>query len=439
MDVKKSLFIFLAALAVVYGGYGLGRAVAGPKQGLDYAQYYMAGRMVVEGDGGALYESGPDYQRRAERYGVEGVVAEGERLDVMTNAYPPFVALLSAPLALVPYDVSRFVFLAASVAASALAALLLFAGRDRKTGGELRAAALAATFIFFPLHYSLYMGQMNSLLLVLLVAALQLGRRGRQVAAGLLLGAAAAIKLFPLVLAAFFALKRQYTLAATAAASAVILSLSAMPVTGADVYAEYFTAVLPSQLDGGAFYRNQGVPAVLSRLLTENDVVASLGHHPTLVTVLSAAAAVVALGAVFYFTKRNTDEGRSPYELEFSLVLAATIMVLSKSWEHYAVFLLPAYLFLYERFAYRGSGDGGTVLFLAALSYCVWSFVLTTGCEYRALPYHVLSNIPLSAKFTATLVLYLCVLYVVGRRDEGRYVRSWPLESPASEPGRYRR
>jgi hypothetical protein len=136
--------------------------------------------------------------------------------------YPPLLAFLAAPLALLPLEAARWIWFLGSEACLLGAAWLTWRwlGGDRVAGG----AVLAVWCLAGTVPENLVLGQVNPLLLVLTAGALYSWDR-RPGAAGALIGIATALKLWPAVLAlGFLAGKRWRALALSAATAAALLA-----------------------------------------------------------------------------------------------------------------------------------------------------------------------------------------------------------------------
>jgi len=436
--------VLLYGLAVVWGGYNLGRAAFGPKLGEDFRSYYIGSRALLEGRPEILHGTIEEYRERAAAYRIPPIVEDGEPIDVIVSPYPPPAALLMAPFATLSYRPSLLAFSLVSVASSILAIVLLFADRsDPARRRHAIATGLALSAIFFPTAYSLYMGQINGVLLLLCVLALHQSRRGRDTWAGLALAPAIAFKIFPALLLLFFALKRRWTTVLAAVAGVAALVALTLPWYPPETYARYVTQVLPDSYVGGTWVRNQGLHGVLLRLFTENPHVTPLVDAPALVGPLAALGGLLTLGALIAVARRPTDRVSRRYAIEFSLYLVAALLLLSKSWEHYGIFLLPAFLLLGENAVERLGGNGDTTkeargargaaapLFLLAAAFSVWAFVLTAGAEYRALPRARIAQPLFAAKFLATVTLFAVGIAALRYRTTARrqLVRNSPDSS----------
>jgi hypothetical protein len=169
----------------------------------DLAVYHRAGARVVEAQ--------PLYQAADGHYQFK---------------YPPFAALLFAPLGRLPLEAAKAVWFAivilAIVGSLALSRRLV---ADTRHGTVLVVLTLLVEAKFF--GHELTLGQANAVLLFLLLVALHRLREGGSVAAGLLLAVAISVKPYALVFLPFLALRRQ--LRALGAALLGLAACSAAP------------------------------------------------------------------------------------------------------------------------------------------------------------------------------------------------------------------
>lgn len=430
--MHRMLLFFLLAASLVNGLYNLGIAVRPASQGGDFEQYYVAASLVRVGEAGTMYDRSPLYQQKAKEFGVRGVpLGGGKERKITTSAYPPLVAYLMVPLSVLPYDVARYVFFLLSLAAFAATAPLLVANREAGQRRTLVLAGWAAVTLFYPVFRTLWLGQINAVLLFLCVLALHLVRRRRVWLAGLLFAVAAHVKFFPLVLLPFFLVKREYRLLGTTLLFITVIAAISVAVGGLGLHEMYFNKVLPQQYFAGAYFRNQGFSGFFDRLLTRNDCVPSLGHFPRLAHLLSLAAGLVVLAATYVSVGSRSRAGSLHYDLGFAACFVAALLFQAKSYENHHVFLLPAFLFSFEALTYQHR-SGRLLPLLLTLSFCVWSFLLKLEVEYEKLPRTILLNPMFSAKFFATLMLWtVCVRLLTSTGDPERHAEVVTSASPS--------
>ena len=97
-----------------------------------------------------------------------------------------------------------------------------------------------------PVLNQVYQGQLNCLLAALLTAAWILDRRGHPALAGLAVGFAGALKLYPLFLLAYFAFTRRWLGLASGAGSFLIYNCIAVAAFGAEAFDSYANEVVPA-------------------------------------------------------------------------------------------------------------------------------------------------------------------------------------------------
>jgi hypothetical protein len=165
--------------------------------------------------------------------------------------YPPLAAELFRLLAILPYRLAKVLFTAGAVASWLLTARL--AARGRAAGR----AVIIAGALFFPLYLHLERGQIDLLLLPLVLAAWL--RRERPLLAGGVLVLAATFKpallgLLPVMLALGY---RRWALATTACAA--VAAAATFAISGPRLVAAYVTDVLPR----AALYGEGGTEGML--------------------------------------------------------------------------------------------------------------------------------------------------------------------------------
>jgi len=418
--------LFLLALCLSWGGFNLGRSLFGPKFGLDFTQYYVASRMAFEGEAHDIYRRDHHYRAKAAVYGA--VTDTGTS---MTNAYPPFAALCLAPFALLPFRPALLFFSITSLLALGAGVWTFFADDKTPARRDLICAGLLITFSFFPVYYSLYMGQINALLFLCIALTLYFARRMRPWPAGFFLGLATLVKIFPGVLIFFFAARREYRIVVTTVVSIAVLAAVSLTVCDAGLYSTYVSEVLPRLAKGSAFFRNQSLGGLFTRLLSDNGYLNALANHPALAYGLGAfGGALVLVAALFAAARRG---GSSPGgDLAFSLCLVATVLALPISWEHYGVLLLFAYLAIL-RLVVIANTVPRVPLLLTFVSFCVWTFLLPGGTDYAQLPRSILMQPLFLAKCLATALLFVACIWLLLRSDQARSMtcsrRAHPLAS----------
>ncbi|MFB6961449.1 glycosyltransferase 87 family protein [Streptomyces sp. NPDC056309] len=284
----------------------------------DLRVYYGAVNDWVH-HGGRIY----DYQVPGTTYGF---------------TYPPFAALSMLPMALVGPNTAIAGALLLNLAAVA-AVLWILVGRElRRHGWFGWALAACALALLEPVRDTISFGQVNLLLLALVLADGWLlssgrGRWGRWAGAGI--GLAAAVKLTPAVFIGLLLLARRWRAAAVATAvTAVATLLAAWAAPDASRF--YWTHALWDTTRVGRldYVSNQSLQGVLARL-------AAPGEPSRAVWALTV---VLVLAVWVWRTHRALRADDWPAVLALTGLVSCLISPIT--WVHHLVWLLPSFAVL---------------------------------------------------------------------------------------------
>jgi hypothetical protein len=323
-------------------------------------------------------ESGTDFRdfwRTAGHFYATGEI----RADFGVHNYLPFFVIFMTPWSLLPLPVAAAAFTLLSLALFGLTVALV--ERILTGGGSpapRRSTLLAVGLVLPYVHATAVLGQVNLLLLFLVVAAWFLAERGREWGAGAFLGLAALVKLLPALLILYFALRGRWrvAVAATLVAFALGAGLPLLALGGAETVRQHrlffdnavvshsalntLTAEKPIK----AKYSNSAVPMVMRRLLSPVNGdphtdgrtlfvnVADL-HGPVLVALYATFIVVVAGGAVLFTVRgrraNGSGAGMDAGALLFALWCGLMLLMSPLVWTHYLVLAYPCLAALAHR------------------------------------------------------------------------------------------
>ncbi len=222
---RLSRFGPAAALAVVAGAAGW-LSTASLQQ--DFASYWVAGASCRAGLDPYVNQAG----------GAPSDLWDGVAVFVHSRfLYPPVVAELFRPFAVLPYIVTKVVFTMLAVAAWVGASVRAASTRDE------RALMLGAGALFYPLYLHLERGQVDLFVLLLLLAAFD--RRARSVVAGAALAAALALKPALVGVLPVVAVLGRARVVGVALVGVALVALASVVTAGAVLTWEYAREVLP--------------------------------------------------------------------------------------------------------------------------------------------------------------------------------------------------
>ncbi|WP_443078799.1 glycosyltransferase 87 family protein [Streptomyces sp. NBC_01497] len=297
--------------------------------------------------GGRIY----DYVRPGTHYGF---------------TYPPFAAVVMAPMALVSWPGAVAIGLALSALASCL---LLYWWLDhviRRQGWRPWFAYTVIGCLFAllePVNDTFSFGQVNLVLVVLVQADARLLATGRGRYAGVATGLAAAVKLTPALFIGYLLVtgrRRQAAVAAGTAAAATLLAAAVDP--GAS--RTFWTGALfdTGRVGRLSYVSNQSLQGVLARLAPGSD---------THTAWLLCAAAVLAV----WIRRARAAVAAGDDPAGFALTGLAACLVSPVTWVHHLVWALPALAVLLDgglRRRARGPLALCAVLYVLLCSSLVW-------------------------------------------------------------------
>ena len=271
-----------------------------------------------------------------------------------TQAHPATMTLLLA--ALVSWMHVRTVTLLFSLV-SVLALLATFRILRKELGGgsaedsRLWLALTLACLGWFPFWMTLRDGQITFVLTLLLTAGWYFLRHDKNIAAGVCIGIAAALKLFPGFLIVYLLLRRRKAFWPAAVTSGAVLA-ACFGIMGWQNTLDYFQVVKFVQTYYMKYQANLSLQSVLLSLAPSQEPrwhVAAILARLFLLASLGLAAWLVTRRAMDRQQDRQQD--RSPVralDLEYALFMALVLLVSPLCWDNYLVLLaLPATVLIY--------------------------------------------------------------------------------------------
>jgi len=242
--------------------------------------------------------------------------------------YPPSAFLFLLPLSFFSIKTSQYIWFAVSIICLFIVARILFSLFIPKEKKWIKLILLALLLQNFPTKFTLVMGQINFQVLLLIILSFYYYVKKKEKLPGVFLGLAAAIKLNPILLVVFFAIKKKFKIVfITFLINLLFLIIS--PSTSL-----YYKSILPDLLNltGERHYYDQSFIALVARL--------GLNYN------LGRALNYVFLGGGTLFILKNLVKKKDFLHQfkNFSLLLLLITMFNAFAWQHHLVFLFPAFL-----------------------------------------------------------------------------------------------
>jgi hypothetical protein len=322
---------------------------------------------------------------------------------------PPTTAILLVPLSLLPFPVASLAFLLLSDGLYLGSILLLLRALATPLASGPGVFALVCTLSFSPFLVSLFLGQMDAVIIFFLMLAFLAALKGRDGVAGAWIAAAAAIKVTPLVVLGFFVARRRWVaLVGTLLAGAVVTFAIAV-VVGRSVLIDFASRVLPAVSKGSALYTNQSLLGSMYRFVTPPSAVTSLdpvgGDHPGL-RALWVCSALLLFSASVVIVRSARLDTPSLTVVALGVFVVVGILAGAISWNHYSAWtVLPITALAVDWFHSRWLG-GRVFWLLLVIGLCGLFF----PAEGQAVLYYAIGPIG-GAVSTLALILLLALMW----------------------------
>ncbi|MFI7678440.1 glycosyltransferase family 87 protein [Actinophytocola sp. NPDC049390] len=242
--------------------------------------------------------------------------------------YPPVAVVVLAPFAVVPFWLASAVFALVTIAAVALVLVVVLRALEVRPTAVLVGALLPVALFMEPVRETLHFGQVNAVLMALVVADCLI--RAPRWPRGVLVGVAAAVKLTPAVFVLFFLLRGDRRAAVTAGVSFLCATAVGFGVSwSGSVRFWTHEAFYSSQFRGMSNEMNQSLKVVLVRF----------GVDPK---VLWPLLAVAVLGVTAVGMRRAFASGWPVWALGLNALGA--LLISPVSYSHHWVWVVPILL-----------------------------------------------------------------------------------------------
>lgn len=346
------LGLMLAAAFVQFGLHVV--SVAGRGDLRDFAAGYTAA--VVAGTGASFYDPQPGKPWFDTNVNADLTAAAGQAgtlhqhpgfEHVHVFSYPPAMMFVFFPFTAVSFQTARLIWLVLSLLMTGWALWLLARWFEFERPAVIGLLFVAA--IFHPLRNTIDLGQVNTLMFLGLTGFWVLYRQGRETAAGIVLGAAAAIRLHPGLLVLYLLWRRQFRVGGVALAVACAVSAAAAWAFGLRDSAVYFEQVAPKFTVPLISVENHSLAGFLATVAQAGGW--GLSGRVVGPSWLAWGAALVVIGATLLILSpgRQAPGSDRLSDIELALLLVAIPLATPNATVNHLLMLLPCIGILLDR------------------------------------------------------------------------------------------
>lgn len=308
--------------------------------------------------------------------------------------YPPTVLLIFLPFTLLPFFIAQKVFVVISILCLLLSIGLLFKLFNQTPLSALGLFLITLALNFFPAKFTLGMGQINNVVLLMATLFIYFYVKKKEILSGAFLAFAISLKLFPVLLIVFLIINKRWKILLSVIFTASAIVLATLLFVNSQIISYFLMTVLPTLLESWkAYYYNQSLSAFLIRELNNLELASMLR---------SAVSAILIISSFFLVWKFKNDDKSGI--LSISLLITLSLIVNTFSWQHHFVWLLIP---LFITFHFIKSNHLGTQYYFAlGVSYLLMAANMKDPSSF---PIFFQSHVLYGALLLYTLNVYLLI------------------------------
>jgi hypothetical protein len=289
-------------------------------------------------------------------------------------------------------------------------------------------------FLSEPARQQVVQGQLSFLLFLLITGTWVADRNGQSSWAGIWLGLATALKLFPGLLFVFFIVRRQWKTVFSGAGCFLAVTLSTMTIFGPQAYRNYFCDVSPQVAEWRSVAHNNSVAGLWCKLFdpgAKSPQLQPITQAPAIAKIGTALASVLVLLTLVLVAMKA--KCLASEDLAFSMAVTAMLLLSPVAWGHYFVILLLPLALLWRHLpvgVWPRIAFWGIVIILAIKPLHLWHLCGLWDWRTTMLtPWHTITalSVQLYALFAMFMLARVAIWQVGIRNSEDHGNEAGPL------------
>lgn len=311
------------------------------------------------------------------------------------DVYPPFTQLFFIPFTVFSYSFAEKIWVLISIVSYLVSVYLLFKISKIKIESNLALFLIALTnFFYFPLKFTLGMGQINNFILLLFIFSIYYIEKNREKVGAIFLSLSLLLKFFSFFFVIYLLIKKKRRVVLYTTTLLFALSLLSFIIVGQNTSVYFLTKVLPGLIGGfKTDYYNQSLSGFVSRLILNVE-------FRTLATFVLSL--IIFLTSVYSWIKSRDNL------LSISLVVCVSLIINNFSWQHHFVLLLVSFVFVLARISKLKNRRNIFYLLLGVSYYLVGLNLKNPEFFHVLFQSHVLYG---------TLILFGLNVYLILKRE----------------------
>ena len=270
-----------------------------------------------------------------------------------------------------------------------------------------------------PLYDTLAYGQTDIILLFCFTLVLWAIHTQRPEWAGIVVAFLTMIKIYPVLLLAFFVIKRQWKGVIGFVIGMIIWNLIAIMVIGWDIHVQYVTRILPSIGGTTSWIENQTIAGFITRWYDNPFAMSRFSFHSVerIATLISGGLSALVCLLAF----RDTPIRDSRFAVQYAMFVMLMVIAIPVAWMHYSTLLILVFLIMFWHYQTKIVNIVPAVLF--AMSYALIAFGNFRSFNYPT-NLGIVSILMSSYKFYGMILLLIVLFYEVWQSTT-RWNQDW--------------
>ena len=256
----------------------------------------------------------------------------GKNLYTATT-YPPFSFILFSPFSIMNFEFAGKLITILSISLLIASLVFIFKTGEMKIKSYVFLLVSGLVFLYFPVKFTLGMGQINIFVLFFLTLFLYFLKLKKILLSGFFLALSFLTKLFPILVFPYLLYKRKYKLLAFSIFVILIVSGLSFILIPKEINFFFYQKILPSLLSSWhSDYYNQSISGFLSRSISNSQARSILRDIFVLFVIVSS----VLILAKSKLKNMNFEAG---------YLVIITLLIDGFSWQHHFTWLILPFIF----------------------------------------------------------------------------------------------
>lgn len=399
---KKYLFIGIIILALIFFIYQIIEIfnLSPIANFYDFKVYYFASSLTKGG--------GNPYQTSLIK---EALTAAGQPLMATRFLYPMTFALFFIPFTFFSLESAAQIWLVVNICFLILSFYFLNIIIKNKNVLAWVAVSLVGVAFFNPIYYTLKIGQINIIILFLLLFVLFFLTKQKQkkiysLFIGIALGLATLIKIFPIIILFYLLLKKRYKIVIIATVTIVLLTFASGLIVGFDQEIQYYFKKLPAVFSWIPV-APISIPGFMRTVFSADSTAAQLFLlSRKKIDLLSDFLTGMLAVSTFLYVWLLKNKNKLAIILEFSLMIILTLLISGSVHRHYIIWCLPIIFFC---FYYAWQKKCFKALPAIIISYLLLNIVASDFPELGKIKH--LGGLLVAPNFWGLIILLITIYY----------------------------